>query len=73
METKKQQHQQQQKAPAAKSAAFEKAVEDSRKLKTPTQDGLLEVSCDQLGPSDDEVIPITTISTSCYFVLLSTR
>lgn len=36
--------QQQQKAPAAKSAAFEKAVEDSQKLKTkPTQDELLEV------------------------------
>lgn len=32
-------------APAAKSAAFEKAVEESRKLKTkPTQDELLEVS-----------------------------
>lgn len=31
-------------APAAKSAAFEKAVEDSRKLKTkPTSDELLEV------------------------------
>lgn len=31
-------------APAAKSAAFEKAVEESRKLKTkPTQDELLEV------------------------------
>lgn len=31
-------------APAAKSAAFEKAVDESRKLKTkPTQDELLEV------------------------------
>lgn len=31
-------------APAVKSAAFEKAVEESRKLKTkPTQDELLEV------------------------------
>ncbi len=31
-------------APAAKSAAFEKAVVESRKLKTkPTQDELLEV------------------------------